>query len=102
MAQAALDAFMSDHQITMRYHQLLDGKLNHMMDQTHLGYNYWYEIHQDLCHMLTTHRQQPMRNTLPPLAYVQPLETSLAGPLGASVEGSKGSVPGDNFYNVGL
>ena len=43
-----------------------------------------------------------MRNTLPPLAYTQILETSLAGEMGVSVEGSNGSVSGDNYYNVGL
>jgi len=43
-----------------------------------------------------------MRNTLPPLAYTQLLETGLAGNLGVSVEGSNGSVPGDDVYNVAL
>lgn len=40
-----------------------------------------------------------MRNTLPPLAWGQLLENSLAGSLGVSVESSNGSVPGDDRYN---
>jgi len=77
--------FNDDHKLTEEYHKLLDGKWNHMMDQTHYGYNYW---------------QQPMRNTLPSLAYNQLLENSLAGPLGVSIESSNGSVPGDDMYNA--
>ena len=43
-----------------------------------------------------------MRNTIPPIAYTQTLETSLAGNMGVSVEASNGSVPGDAQYNVAL
>ncbi|KKY22607.1 putative glycoside hydrolase family 115 protein [Phaeomoniella chlamydospora] len=86
-AEYARTAFHKDHAITQRYHQLLDGKWNHMMDQTHLGYDYW---------------QQPMRNTMPPVAYVQLAETSVAGQMGLTVEGSNGSVAGDSQYNVAL
>lgn len=41
LAAQALDLFRQDHELTQRYHNLLDGKWNHMMDQTHLGYDYW-------------------------------------------------------------
>jgi len=47
VAQDALNAFNMDHNITTRYHMLLNGKWNHMMDQTHLGYNlptYWQQV----------------------------------------------------------
>ncbi|KAK2796366.1 hypothetical protein FQN50_009582 [Emmonsiellopsis sp. PD_5] len=84
-ADEALRLFNEDHLWAKTYHSILDGKWNHMMDQTHLGYNYW---------------QQPMRNTLPPLSYVQILEDSLAGNMGVSVEGGKGAVPGDDANNV--
>ncbi|MCJ1436841.1 hypothetical protein MMC27_006223 [Xylographa pallens] len=87
LAQQALSAFNQDYAITQRYHTLLNGKWNHILDQTHLGYDYW---------------QQPERNTLPPIAYVQTMETSLAGNMGVSVEASNGSVPGDSNYNVAL
>ena len=85
-AQHVLNWFSDDHAITQRYHSLLDGKWNHMMDQTHFGYDYW---------------QQPMRNTLPPLLYVQQAEVAASGNLGVSVEGSNASIPGDdNYHNL--
>src|ERR1700733_3247818 len=43
--------------------------------------------------------QQPMRNTAPPLAFVQELETSLAGNLGVGVEGNNATVSGDDIYH---
>ena len=43
-----------------------------------------------------------MRNTLPPVAYSQLEETSLAGSMGVSIEGSRGAVPGDDEFNVAL
>lgn len=41
-----------------------------------------------------------MRNTLPPLSFVQHLETSLAGNIGVGVEGSNASVAGDDAYHT--
>ena len=42
LAQKALKLFKEDHELTQRYHNLLDGKWMHIMDQTHLGYDYWF------------------------------------------------------------
>lgn len=84
-AQRVLDKFNYDHELTTRYNGLLDGKWEHMMDQTHLGYVYW---------------QQPMRQVTPPLQYVQTLERSLRGDMGVAVEGSNASVPGDDRYHT--
>lgn len=57
-----------------------------MMDQTHLNYyNYW---------------QQPMRNELPPLAFSQQKEISLAGDFGITCDGNNGSIPGDDQYHT--
>jgi len=37
----------TDHNLTQTYHKLFNGKWNHMMDQTHLGYQgYWYVLSQ--------------------------------------------------------
>ncbi|KAK6613651.1 putative immunoglobulin I-set domain-containing protein [Botrytis cinerea] len=83
--QEVLEAFKMDHNLTQRYHNLLDGKWNHFLDQTHLGYDYW---------------QQPMRNALPPMSYVQALETSLAGNIGVGIEGSNATVSGDDNYHT--
>jgi hypothetical protein len=40
-----------------------------------------------------------MRNTLPPLSYVQSLETSLAGNIGVSCEGTNATVSGDDAWH---
>jgi hypothetical protein len=42
--------YQNDSLITQKYHQLLNGKWNHMMSQTHIGYTYW---------------QQPQKNVMP-------------------------------------
>lgn len=57
-----------------------------MMDQTHLGYDgYW---------------QQPMRNTLPAMQYVQTQFPSLGGHVGVGVEGSNATVQGDDKWHT--
>jgi hypothetical protein len=42
LAEDVLTAFAEDAVITAGYHSLLDGKWTHTMDQTQLGYEYWY------------------------------------------------------------
>jgi len=55
------------------------------MDQTHLGYmNYW---------------QQPMRNSLPTMSYVQTQLNSLTELIGVTCEANNGTVPGDDQYH---
>ncbi len=44
-----------DSLITQQYHQLGNGKWNHMMSQTHIGYTYW---------------QQPLKQKMPDVRYV--------------------------------
>ncbi|KAF2454677.1 hypothetical protein BDY21DRAFT_290855 [Lineolata rhizophorae] len=83
-ADYVLELFDRDHDLTVQYHTLLNSKWEHMMDQTHLGYEYW---------------QQPMRQQTPALKYVQTKERSLRGDLGVSVEGSNASVPGDDQWH---
>lgn len=83
-AELVLRDFEKDSEITDEYHAQLDGKWNHMMDQTHLGYNYW---------------QQPMRDVLPPLMYVQNRRNGLTGRVGISTEASFASLPGDDRYH---
>ncbi|THY08464.1 hypothetical protein D6D03_01081 [Aureobasidium pullulans] len=84
IAQHVQNQFSYDHQLSKSYNQLLGGKWNHMMDQTHIGYQYW---------------QQPMRQALPPLQYVQMAERALTGDLGIAVEGSNATVPGDDRFH---
>ncbi|KAI9170762.1 Kinesin-like protein 6 [Paramyrothecium foliicola] len=81
-ARALLD---EDAELTQRWDELLSGKWKHMLDQTHIGYdNYW---------------QQPMRNTLPAMSYVQSNVVSLAGHVRFNVEGSNASVSGDDKFH---
>jgi len=47
--------YTNDSLITLQYHQLNNGKWNHMMDQTHIGYTYW---------------QQPPRQKMPDIKYI--------------------------------
>ncbi|KAK2018493.1 immunoglobulin I-set domain-containing protein [Colletotrichum eremochloae] len=81
-SRGLLDA---DAELTNRWNELLDGKWVHMLDQTHLGYDdYW---------------QQPTRNTLPDMRYVQTQFPSLGGQLGVGVEASNASVQGDDRWH---
>jgi Glycosyl hydrolase family 115/Gylcosyl hydrolase family 115 C-terminal domain len=47
--------YMNDSLITLQYHKINNGKWNHMMDQTHIGYTYW---------------QQPTFQKMPEVKYV--------------------------------
>jgi hypothetical protein len=58
-AAATRELFAADAAWTDQYnHGLLQGKWNHMMDQTHIGYTYW---------------QEPRINLMPAVSEVQPL-----------------------------
>lgn len=43
LADDVKKAYAEDGVIQKRYHSLLNGKWNHMMDQLHFGYNNWYD-----------------------------------------------------------
>ncbi|KAJ6484507.1 hypothetical protein C8R47DRAFT_1280830 [Mycena vitilis] len=75
--------FENDFTLETMYHTLLDGKWDHMMDQTHLGYAYW---------------QQPMTNSMPPITRVQKNKQALPGVMRISPEGSLAAWPGDNMF----
>ncbi|KAH8723864.1 hypothetical protein GQ44DRAFT_656039 [Phaeosphaeriaceae sp. PMI808] len=84
--QHVIDAMNKDHNLTRIYHTLLNGKWDHMMDQTHIGYQgYW---------------QQPMRQSSPDLRYVQTLERALSGDMAVAVEGSNATIPGDDMWHA--
>ncbi|KAF4978218.1 hypothetical protein FZEAL_5379 [Fusarium zealandicum] len=81
----SVELMYDDSNLTQRWNELLDGKWVHLLDQTHLGYDgYW---------------QQPMRNTLPDLRFVQDTLPSLGGQYGIGVEGSNASVQGDSQWH---
>jgi hypothetical protein len=48
--------FEKDAELTQKYHNLENGKWNHMMSQTHIGYTYW---------------AHPPLNAMPAVSYVQ-------------------------------
>jgi hypothetical protein len=76
-AQKVRELFETDSLLTEQYHhEIADGKWNHMMAQTHIGYTNW---------------QQPDQNNMPEVQ-----EISLPGEplMGVSIEGSDRSWPG--------
>ena len=74
--------FEHDADLTRQYHALLDGKWDHMMDQTHIGYTFWNE---------------PPVNAMPAVQLVQ---TPHARRLGVFAEGNDARVlPGFDSVN---
>ncbi|KAF2828740.1 hypothetical protein CC86DRAFT_347184 [Ophiobolus disseminans] len=72
-------AYAQDGVIQKRYHGLLNGKWNHMMDQLHFGYDNW---------------QDPSRNSMPSVKTIGTTAPS-TGLMGVSVQNSAASAPGD-------
>lgn len=84
LADHVREQFDRDYELSAEYNSMLDGKWEHMMDQTHIGYNWW---------------QQPMRQRLPGLQYVQIKERALTGDMGVTTESSNATVPGDDPFH---
>ena len=77
LAAQARNLFKADADLSAYYnHTLANGKWNHMMDQTHIGYTFWNE---------------PPVNAMPE---VREVEIPAAPSLGVSVEGSALAWPG--------
>lgn len=78
--------FANDSLISLEYHRLNNGKWNHMMSQTHIGYTYW---------------QQPSRQRMPEVKYVpadsiiEKKNFGLTDVMGAKIPGN---VTGNVFY----
>ncbi len=62
-ADKVKELYANDSLITRQYHQLNNGKWNHLMSQTHIGYTYW---------------QQPNRQKMPDVRYL-PADSTVAG-----------------------
>ncbi|KAJ3557630.1 hypothetical protein NM688_g1372 [Phlebia brevispora] len=82
-AQQVDALFEHDYDLELEYHHILNGKWDHMMDQTHVMYYYW---------------QQPQANTMPPITKVQSRKQALAGPMRIVPEDTLAAWPGDNQY----
>ena len=81
-ADKVVECFHRDSVLTARYHALNNGKWNHMMDQTHIGYTSW---------------QQPDRNICPEVKRVD------AGSNGGRIFGSDNgyiSIEAEHYYSV--
>ena len=78
LLRETLDLFDADFKLSEEFHSLLDGKWNHMMCQSHLGYG-------DTWHA-------PSRDAIFGLAYVQRNQNSnlIVGQMGVAVEGHEG------------
>ena len=66
-ADRVKELYANDSLITREYHQLNNGKWNHMMSQTHIGYTYW---------------QQPNRQKMPVVQYIPTDSTVVKNEVG--------------------
>jgi hypothetical protein len=86
MADKAAELYKKDEDITNYYNKVMaNGKWDHMMDQTHIGYTYW---------------QQPDKNSMPEtytLAFMGDLSKAQ---LGLAIEGSDSSWTGKTKVDV--
>ncbi len=83
-AQVVKDLYLKDSMITKYYHELANGKWNHIMAQTHIGYTYW---------------QQPRFNNIPRTVE---LELNDSAEMGIVVEGNNILFPNDSILTVPL
>ena len=71
LADSVKKYFDEDAALAKYYNTIMsDGKWNHMMDQTHIGYTYW---------------QQPEKNAMPEVEYIQLRDSA---EMGLAIEGS--------------
>jgi len=81
-ADETRNLFAKDAALTDEYnHKLLNGRWNHMMDQTHIGYTFWNE---------------PPRNAMPP---VVDLKLPAPGKLGVATEEGSIATPTLGIFN---
>ena len=71
--------YLNDSLLTIQYNKVMaNGKWNHMMDQTHIGYTYW---------------QQPPVNKMPEVKTITP---QVQASMGVAIEGSEAVWPNDS------
>ncbi len=82
-ADSVKTLFIKDSLLSWHYnHIMANGKWNHMMDQTHIGYTWW---------------QQPPVNIMPAATYIQLPDTAM---MGFAIEGSEAWWPAANTTAV--
>jgi hypothetical protein len=73
LAQLAKSLFLRDSLLSRQYNQeMSDGKWNHLMDQTHIGYTSWQEPHYNVM----------------PVVYTPDLAANTSSSWGVAIEGS--------------
>ncbi len=86
-ADTAKQHFENDSLISLQYHRINNGKWDHMMSQTHIGYTYW---------------QQPPFNKIPSLEYLEAPEEEKLISIDTFAKTSKELIPdgvsGNLFY----
>lgn len=83
-AEKVKQLYAKDSLISIEYNQLNNGKWNHMMDQTHIGYTYW---------------QQPAKQKMPDVKYV-PADSILPQPAELFPDEQNAIVPANERGNV--
>lgn len=79
-ADKVKELYKRDEEITHYYNKVMaNGKWDHMMDQTHIGYTNW---------------QQPEKNSMPETTILVQADYTLKGQLGLAIEGSECSWKG--------
>jgi hypothetical protein len=78
--QKVRELFARDEELTQRYHQLNQGKWNHLMNQTRIGYTHW---------------NHPPANTLPVIYQYEPHSEA---DMGVAVEGMEQAWPVPGAY----
>jgi hypothetical protein len=73
--------YTNDSLISLEYNNLKNGKWNHMMDQTHIGYTYW---------------QQPNKQKMPAVNYVP--EDSIQNNFDSTISYKEATYPLKNNY----
>lgn len=85
LAHKVQELFNKDAEISNFYNKVMaNGKWDHMMDQTHIGYTYW---------------QQPQKNVIPKTTT---LEIPSKASMGVSIEGEQGSWSGKTLVDKKL
>jgi Glycosyl hydrolase family 115/Gylcosyl hydrolase family 115 C-terminal domain len=85
-AYKAKQLYANDSLISLQYHRINNGKWNHIMDQTHIGYTYW---------------QQPNKQVMPKVLYVA-ADSALKekGTRAIEIPNSKNLIPKGTSANV--
>lgn len=80
------ELYANDSLITRQYHQLNNGKWNHLMSQTHIGYTYW---------------QQPNQQKMPAVKYL-PADSVVASQPPATLPAKRGIAIAADHYTKAI